>query len=747
LKDHKNCGGHEGANPAQPERRDFTRRAFMASLSTVSVAVMVAAHPSCGRSSELLRGPTLQNDLLRLDFDGETGLLVAFHNKLTKESWDVRGDSFRVDALGFTLTPENMSLQSLRQTSPQVMEATYRAHGRTVSVAYQLAPKNHFAEKRITLNSSSAFGLKNLVVGTYAFAGTKLELIRYTWLQNAAYFGRSEKGGFFLGVELPFDGSSLSADGVVTLGYAPSLNVAADQPLVCEPVYLGVYAKEPDDAEQTPLALAASQMADVYYKKEFGDTAPTHFPLRSEWQAMAAMTSAILGPPRERLAPIMDGWESEMTYAPYETPVDVQGEMRSIDFAAECGMGYVASGAIWGGAVPNIIALRDDDKPHLSDFALQVAAHARQKGLGWQLWQCVTNANPWEKNRNLDDGNRPYPRAQPYRSDKPEWLMSPTPEGNEVLHGNCFAHQPFFEWFCKTVADVIEAGNFTQWMVDGDFFGGGGLVKPVSCSLANHDHLPGDSNYACERNLIEIARRLRDRYPNIYILWERPSMDLGVWMMRHVDASFTVDETSRPISLPGVGAQPLNCILGDKIRTWSRIRVQMQFLPHYLDQPLPFPEPPSMGKGGHAWESAGLDYIMLSALACSPNGNYYLPSKSGIPQADKRTIKKWLDWGRTNIRYLLVRKDLPDWPGAGKVDGFAHILGDRGFVFLFNPNSKTLRGSFVLGESIGLNQGNKFNVSSIHPTRAVKNAILRGEAVAWEVPGHAAALLEVTAVA
>jgi hypothetical protein len=460
---------------------------------------------------------------------------------------------------------------------------------------------------------------------------------------------------------------------------------------------------------------------------------------------MVAMTSAILGPPRERLAPTMDGWESEMTYAPYETPADVQGEMSSIDFAAECGMGYVAGGAIWAGAVPKVMALRDDDKLQLNDSALQVAAHAREKGLGWQLWQCVTNANPWDKSRYPGDGNRPNPPSQPYRPDKPEWQMSPTQEGKEILHANCFGHMPFFEWFYQTIVEAIDAGKFAQWMVDGDFFGGGGFVKPVNCAVAGHDHFPGDSNYACERNLIEIARRLRERYPDIYMFWERPAMDLGVWMMRHVDASFTVDEFSNPIGLPGVGAQPLNCILGDKIRTWSRLRVQMQFLPHYLDQPLIFPMPKGQGKKGHAWESAGIDYIMLSALACAPHGNYYLPSKSGMPQSDKQIIKKWLDWGRKNIRHLLVRKDLPDWPGAGKVDGFAHILGDRGFVFLFNPNSKTLQASFALDKSIGLTEGTKFNVASVHPTRAVRHGMALGETLAWQVPGHAAVLLEIAA--
>ncbi len=82
---------------------------------------------------------------------------------------------------------------------------------------------------------------------------------------------------------------------------------------------------------------------------------------------------------------------------------------------------------------------------------------------------------------------------------------------------------------------------------------------------------------------------------------------------------------------------------------------------------------------------------MLSALSSSPNQLYYLPTKTGIPDKDKAEIRKWLDWGRKNVEYLKVRKDLPDWPAPGKVDGSAHIVGDRGLVFLFNSGKTPLQ--------------------------------------------------------
>ena len=129
-------------------------------------------------------------------------------------------------------------------------------------------------------------------------------------------------------------------------------------------------------------------------------------------------------------------------------------------------------------------------------------------------------------------------------------------------------------------------------------------------------------------------------------------MDLGVWSLRNVDACFTLLETGTSDNLTA----------GDQIRRWSRTRVHRDFFPHYLDQPLVFPSREEGPGKPPNWPKGHLDYVLLSGLSCSPNQLYYLPTKTGIPAADKREMRKWLDWGRKNVEYLKVRKDLPDWP-------------------------------------------------------------------------------------
>jgi hypothetical protein len=144
------------------------------------------------------------------------------------------------------------------------------------------------------------------------------------------------------------------------------------------------------------------------------------------------------------------------------------------------------------------------------------------------------------------------------------------------------------------------------------------------------------------------------------------------------------------------------------------------------------------------WPQGNFDYILLSALSTSPNLYLYLPLKSGFPDRDKAEIKKWLDWGRQNVEYLKVRKDLPLWPAVDKVDGSAHLIGDRGLIFLFNPSQNELAGEFALtDESIGLTATGNFEIKQEYPEVDRKITSASGQTVHWTIPPTTAIVLRV----
>jgi hypothetical protein len=411
------------------------------------------------------------------------------------------------------------------------------------------------------------------------------------------------------------------------------------------------------------------------------------------------------------------GWHCEMQHGAY-TEQSVAEDMKSLDFLAECGIDWVSDSHPWGGETAQMNTLEADDKYTPGPLVRRFLEHAQKVGVKVVMWSSMNNTHAWGG-------------GKPFRADKPEWRMTP------LWNANCMGCKPFLEWLVRINLDGMATGYYKSWVMDGDFFGGGGwytTIVPVKCPSDKHAHLPGDSNYACQKDLERLTASVRERYPDTYIFMCRPPMDLGIWSLRYVDVCFTLLES-------GTGR---NLAAGDQIRTWSRVRVHRDFFPHYMDQPLLFPSREGGPGVSRDWPSEHLGYIMLSALSSSPNQLYYLPTKSGIPDKDKAEIRKWLDWGRKNVEYLKVRKDLPDWPAAGKVDGSAHIVGVRGLVFLFNSGKTPLAcGLSLTQQSIGLRGKGTYRIAQEYPpsNRAVKAAL--GQCVRWEVPAQTAVILRV----
>ncbi len=695
---------------------------------------------SASANAEPRGAPLLENGHLGLDFDRHTGTLVGLRNKLTGETYAVSGDDFAIEAIEFRLDLAQARLISLERQG-QAIKASYQGGPMAIDVTYTLGADHSFAEKRITLTSDRKYGLKQVVLSRPTIAGTDLKIVAYRYPKygrqpggepSCTFFGRTAQGGFFTGVEMPFDASSLDGR-QVTLRYAPSLKVGAGERLACEPVYFGVYRRRAGDDESEGVPFRQPSHAGAPSR----DEKPESLPLQAESEAMVAMTSAILGPFRFGLVPMACGWHSEMEQGAY-TESSVAGDMKSLEFLAECGIDWVSDSHPWGGETQKMNALRADDKYEPGPLVRKFLDHARKVGVKVVMWSSMNKTHAWSG------------QGRPFRSDKPEWLLDAgagppknAPEwrrnASGVLSagGNCFANRPFFAWLNRINLEGMAAGQYRSWAMDGDFFGGGGwytTVVPVDCQSDKHDHLPGDSNYACQRALAELTENVRRQHPDVYVFMCRPPMDLGVWSLRNVDVDFTLLES-------GTGK---NLAAGDLVRTWSRVRVHRDFFPHYVDQPLLFPSRAGGPGMPRDWPSENIDYIMLSALSSSPNQLYYLPTKTGIPAKDKAEIRKWLDWGRKNIAYLKVRKDLPDWPAPGKVDGSAHIVGNGGVVFLFNPGKTALQGQFALTEeSIGLKGNGNCRVAQEYPPsdRAVR--VASGNTVRWEVPGQTPVILRV----
>ena len=173
--------------------------------------------------------------------------------------------------------------------------------------------------------------------------------------------------------------------------------------------------------------------------------------------------------------------------------------------------------------------------------------------------------------------------------------------------------------------------------------------------------------------------------------------------------------------------------------------MQHHFFPHWLDQSLLFPSyanpDPQAGLLGRAPTSTT---SMLSALSCSPEpaavpadqDRHPRRGQGGDPQVAA------LGPGQSGVPAGCGRTSA-DWPLKGKVDGSAHILGDKGLVFLFNGTGTELPAAFPLDASIGLEGEGRFTVTQEYPASDRIQTAHARQTIRWEVPPRTAVALRI----
>jgi hypothetical protein len=122
------------------------------------------------------------------------------------------------------------------------------------------------------------------------------------------------------------------------------------------------------------------------------------------------------------------------------------------------------------------------------------------------------------------------------------------------------------------------------------------------------------------------------------------------------------------------------------------------------------------------WDYLGWRYSLLSSIATAGWNNVLnlIPARDPDEQrlfsdADRRWFRGWIDWTAKNKEYLRRTRSILGQPALGRVDGTAAINGDRGFIFLFNPNAEQLKAAFALDDTIGLTVPGTYVLKELYP--------------------------------
>jgi hypothetical protein len=122
------------------------------------------------------------------------------------------------------------------------------------------------------------------------------------------------------------------------------------------------------------------------------------------------------------------------------------------------------------------------------------------------------------------------------------------------------------------------------------------------------------------------------------------------------------------------------------------------------------------------WDYLGFKYSVLSSIATGSWNNVMdmIPGRDSaefehFSAVDKSWIRNWLRWTVDHKDVLMHTRTILGQPTMGRADGTAAIVGNRGYVFLFNPNYKTLKAEVKWDGSTGLAEGAEFLLREVYP--------------------------------
>ena len=127
------------------------------------------------------------------------------------------------------------------------------------------------------------------------------------------------------------------------------------------------------------------------------------------------------------------------------------------------------------------------------------------------------------------------------------------------------------------------------------------------------------------------------------------------------------------------------------------------------------------GQETHNQDSAGFRYALLSAFALTGQLTFN-DAPVGISQADIQFAQKWEEWVRERKDYFLHSDRLFDksvgWymipqGDAEGLQGFAHLKGEDGYIFLINPTSVPQMANLTV--ALGTKGKSKLAVSGVFP--------------------------------
>jgi len=313
----------------------------------------------------------------------------------------------------------------------------------------------------------------------------------------------------------------------------------------------------------------------------------------------------------------------------------------------------------------------------------------------------------------------------------------------------------FQDWWVNTLTEFVKATgaggfSFDHWWIA-------------------YDDPAATSKYAQWFGARRILEELRRRVPDIVIDGRQQYMSFGPWTWlagSYPHPTLTDEQPESFLAFPDLHTDRVSADR-QRFAAW-KYRVERftppEIMPGYITHQTERTDDKKVMRRDRFrprdWDVLGWKYSLFSSIGTAPFNHTisYIPARDeaefkAFSAADKAFFKRWLDWTDTNAEVLRHLKPIIGPPMLGRVDGTAAFRGNRGFVFVYNPNYRSMDGTFTLDTSIGLAasaSGSRYIIKELYPHegrligKPASGVWTYGDQVKIGMPATEAMVLEIT---
>lgn len=711
----------------------------------------------------------LENPRIAVEIDRQTGAIRSIRDKEQDVTYPFSGIGFEVaTGTGYVRTRKAVKVE----TKNDGAELHFAGHGLEITLHYQLGPEDRFIEKWLEIKSEDGkpYLLKSVVLEdmtSEAFTEIHFHDDQTIWHCPINLFLRSGKGGCFAGLEYPYWKLKQKGKEGFRLGYAPNYQAAAKEVNVSEKYFIGAYRKEgitrrsqgPYPGRGRSPFVNFSAGLSQHFK---GGLPPVvkDVPLETlDWGEVWAMQAFMRHVLPDDLPLPEDGywvWQNGWWAGLWKTKPEI------LDLIKQAGIHDIMTAHTWYGRGVHPLS-----PPYISQMRTKAMGFPKDSGIAGMPGPAGPAAGLHAKYDQVKIDKFSPGKFTPefiappameafhaygqkigvhvssfsvpsmYFHKHPEWA-SIDENGNvsEYLFGrkvSCPACDPYTDHMFNVLDHVFTRYKPRWWGFDGRWLSHWevGAYRPGPkgtgldpCYAKNHGHLPGKNLYKEWKNILTFLRKLRQRHPQVCLESYYGLHRGGPWALRYLNSGYHYFETH--------GADM------NRLQAWHQ--QNDRFRPVYKNSLDLFGKDPRNFRFNVIAGLSIASYCMV--------GEAY----AGFTIKENRDFfMKWRAWATKNHEYLTVKRDLFGCPGDSPLDGSAHIIKDRGFLFLLRGGfdkginqTTALRASIPINRWLQVEENPKalYQIQEVYPREGTDLGVYRyGEEFLYDMPMAPAVIL------